>query len=78
MRENGGGDVALKVSVTAVPEDGKANRAVIRLLSKVWAVPKSDMVVVAGATDRNKVLLISGGDASLLGRLEKWLEREMA
>ena len=59
----------VKVSVTAVPEGGKANAAVIKLLAKAWRVPKSGMEVVAGATDRNKLLLIRGGDRDLLTRL---------
>ncbi len=70
--EADGGRV-LKVSVTAVPEDGKANAALIKLLSKEWRVPKSAIDIVQGATDRRKVLFISG-DADELGRrLDQWM-----
>lgn len=63
------GGRVLKVSVTAVPEDGKANEAVVKLLSKMWRVPKSSIRVVAGATDRNKIVHVAGDPAELLPRL---------
>ncbi|MEW5729322.1 MAG: DUF167 domain-containing protein [Pseudomonadota bacterium] len=70
--EADGGRV-LKVSVTAVPEDGKANAALIKLLSKEWRLPKSAIDIVQGATDRRKVLFITG-DADELGRrLDQWM-----
>lgn len=67
------GGVALKAQVTAVPEDGKANAALLKLLSKAWKVPKSDMDIVLGATDRRKVILISGDADELRRRLEEWM-----
>lgn len=48
----------LKVSVTAAAEGGKANAAVIKLLSKAWRLPKGAFSIVAGHKDRRKVLLI--------------------
>jgi uncharacterized protein (TIGR00251 family) len=45
---------ALRVSVTAPPEDGKANRAVIELLADTLAVPASSISLVRGATSRDK------------------------
>jgi len=63
------GGKALKVAVTAVPEDGKANDAVIKLLAKLWHVPKSSIAVVAGQTDRNKILHVAGDPADLMRRL---------
>lgn len=53
----------LQVSVTAVPEDGKANAAVIALLAKRWKLAKSTIEVVRGATDRRKILEIRTDDA---------------
>lgn len=67
------GGVVLKASVTAVPEDGKANAALIKLLSKEWRVPKSAIDVVQGATDRRKVLFLSGDPDDLVGRLDQWM-----
>lgn len=67
------GGVVLKTSVTAVPEDGKANAALIKLLSKEWRLPKSTMAIVQGATDRRKVLFITGETGDILASLEQWM-----
>lgn len=68
--EADGGQV-LKASVTAVPEDGKANAALIQLLSKAWKLPKSGFEIIAGATDRRKTLLIHGDTQTLLDHLRQ-------
>lgn len=68
-----GGGKALKVAVTAAPADGKANDAVIALLAKEIGVAKSAISVVAGATDRRKIVEIRGQPAELLPRLQAWL-----
>ena len=46
---------AIKVTVTTVPEDGKATAAVIKLLAKSLGVAKSRLTLVRGATSRDKV-----------------------
>jgi len=66
---DGQGNGALKIAVTAVPEKGNANAAVIKLLAKSWRLRKSDMEIVQGATDRKKTLLITGDGTALLARL---------
>ncbi len=71
--EADGGRV-LKASVTAVPENGKANAALIKLLSKAWKVPKSSLDVIQGATDRRKTLMLSGDAPALLRHLAPWAE----
>jgi len=53
----------LKAAVTAVPENGKANQALIALLAKRWKLPKSAIAIESGATDRNKILLIEADPA---------------
>ncbi len=50
----------LKVCVTAVPEKGKANEALIDLLSKEWKLPKKAFSLIRGETDRLKVLKVDG------------------
>jgi len=66
----------LKVTVTAVPEDGKANQALIRLLAKTWRLPKSDISVIAGARDRNKDILIAGAAQDIHDVLSRWLAQQ--
>jgi uncharacterized protein (TIGR00251 family) len=68
-----GGGTALKVSVTAPPESGKANDAVVDLLADEWAVAKSAISVVSGATGRRKVVEIRGPSQELLTKLQGWL-----
>ncbi len=55
-------DGVLKVWVNAAPEGGKANRAVIELLSKLLKVPKSSFSIISGETSRRKVIQINGVD----------------
>lgn len=63
----------LKIAVTAVPEAGKANAAMIKLLAKEWHLPKSALGIAAGATDRRKVLMIEGETNALMDRLGAWI-----
>jgi uncharacterized protein (TIGR00251 family) len=51
---------ALRVAVTAAPEKGKANQAIVALLSKTLGVPKSAIEIASGDTSRQKRLLIHG------------------
>ncbi len=60
------GEKRLRIKVTAVPEDGKANDALIKLLSKTFSVPKSKITIVRGAKARLKEVEIEGGQESLL------------
>ncbi len=65
------GRPALMVRVRAVPANGEANTALIRLLAKAVCVPPRDVALVSGATGRLKRLLISGNGPTLLAALEK-------
>lgn len=47
---------SIRVYVTAVPEAGKANAAVLKLLAKALGVPKSRLVIVQGGNGRDKVV----------------------
>jgi uncharacterized protein (TIGR00251 family) len=67
------GGVALRVAVTATPEDGKANAAVIALLADAWDTPKSSLSVIAGAADRRKTIHLQGDPRRLMQALELWL-----
>ncbi|MCB1331811.1 MAG: DUF167 domain-containing protein [Maritimibacter sp.] len=48
-------DEGLRVWVTTVPEDGKANKAVVKLLADALGVAKSRLTLLRGATSRDKV-----------------------
>ena len=48
----------LRVSVTAPPEDGKANRALLKLLAKEWKVAKTDLQIIKGQKGREKLVKI--------------------
>ncbi len=69
VADTASGGKALKVSVTAIAEAGKANEALIKLLAKTWRVPKSGFTLIAGAGDRNKILHVSGDPDELMSRL---------
>lgn len=51
---NAHGQKVLKVKVTAVPEEGKANEALIKMLSRTLHIPKSAISLVRGTTSRVK------------------------
>ncbi len=73
VEEIDGGEMALKGRVTAPPEGGKANAAVIALLAREWGLPKAAIELVAGAGARQKRLRVTGDPAALKARLESWL-----
>lgn len=55
--EHGG---ALKVAVTAPPEDGRANQAITELLRDWLGLKRSQVELISGSTNRNKQFLIRG------------------
>lgn len=65
LHEASDGAVSLAVKVTAVPDKGRANKAVIETLAKACRLPKSAFTLVSGETERNKTLLVTGNLAGL-------------
>jgi len=51
---------SLKVQVTAPPEDGRANEAVIELLAETLGVKRRQVGIVSGASSRDKVVRVTG------------------
>ena len=51
---------ALKVAVTAPPEDGRANEALVEVLKDWLGVRRSQIALLSGDKNRNKVFLIHG------------------
>ena len=64
----------LQARVRAVPEDGKANAALIELLAKSIGLTKSSISISAGAASRLKTVHIAGDRTALEKRLTTWLE----
>jgi len=65
------GATVLRVRVSAVPDKGKANAAVIAVLAKALGVPKSTITLLTGDTARLKTLHVSGDPDDLAAALAK-------
>lgn len=59
-------DDVLQARVSAPPVDGKANRALCRLVAKQAGVAPSRVTVVRGEKSRQKLLLVEGVDEAEL------------
>ena len=57
MAEQGG---SLKVAVTAPPQDGKANKALLEVLRDALGLKRSQIELVSGQTSREKRFLVRG------------------
>jgi uncharacterized protein (TIGR00251 family) len=66
--EDFGGETVLKARVRALPEQGRVNEALQRLLATWLKVPPSLVKVAQGGKSRLKQVLIEG-DASAISRL---------
>jgi uncharacterized protein (TIGR00251 family) len=51
---------ALKVAVSAPPEEGRANAAIVEVLKDWLGVKRSQVALLTGAANRNKVFLVRG------------------
>jgi uncharacterized protein YggU (UPF0235/DUF167 family) len=71
--EDGPEGAALKVRVRAVPEDGKANAAMIETVADWLGVPKRSLTLASGGKSRNKALFLEGDPSALAARLEAQL-----
>lgn len=63
--EAAGGRTILKARVRAVPEKGKANAALVKLIARWLGVPRTAVRCTAGARSRVKTLEIAGDGATL-------------
>ena len=64
-----------KVAVSAPPADGRANDAVVELVSDLLGVKRSQVTLVRGASARSKVVEVEGMSA---GAAEARLARALA
>ncbi|PKB68547.1 MAG: hypothetical protein BZY81_01515 [SAR202 cluster bacterium Io17-Chloro-G4] len=65
----------LRLRVTAPPQDGKANLAVISLLAETLGVPKSRLRIIRGHGSREKVVQVTALTPEDLGRALKAIGR---
>lgn len=64
----------LKLAVTAAPEKGKANKAVIELLADTLRIHESSIHIISGESSRDKRVLIEG---LILKDLKSLLSRQV-
>lgn len=70
IAETSDGRMHLKARVRAVPENGKANEALEKLVAKWLGVPRKSVLVVSGGTSRLKTVAVDGSSADLTARIE--------
>jgi hypothetical protein len=61
-------DGTLKLAVTAVPEEGRANAAVVALLAEALGVPRGAVAVARGRAARAKTVTVDGLDEAEVRR----------
>jgi len=63
---------SLKITITAPPVEGKANKKCIAYLAKYFNVAKSKIEIISGQTSKNKFIKIYDiSQKEFLGKLEK-------
>jgi uncharacterized protein YggU (UPF0235/DUF167 family) len=76
--EDGDGRMWLLAQVTAAPESGRANLAVVALLAEALGVAPSACELVAGAASRRKRVRVRGDPAVLGGVMADLSQGEAA
>ncbi len=67
------GDLILHVRVTAIPEKGMANKALIKLLSKKFKLSKSSFEIKRGTLSRTKMFMVKCPENLFLEKCRKML-----
>ena len=57
-------DGCLKLAVAAPPVEGKANKAVVTFLAKIFGVPVRDVTVKTGTQSRKKLVVVKTVDVT--------------
>lgn len=66
------GTAVLRVRVNAVPDKGKANKAVITLIAKTLGIAKTAITIKSGETARLKTIAIIGNTAGLMENMAQF------
>ena len=61
----------IKVKITALPIDGKANKALVEYLSKNFKIPKTSIAILKGETSKEKTILFKTLDEDKVNNLYK-------
>lgn len=72
------GGVVLKAAVTAAPENGRANAALMRLLARHFGLAPRDLTLVTGQSHRRKVIEFAGDPILLAAQLAPKLTMDPA
>ncbi len=62
----------LRINVVSVPEKGKANKELIKFLSKELDIAKSNIEIISGESNHFKKLKINSTSPFIINKLEQW------
>ena len=62
------GDI-IKVKITALPIDGKANKALVEFFAKNFKIPKTSIEILKGETSKEKTILFKTMDENKVNNL---------
>jgi uncharacterized protein (TIGR00251 family) len=77
IEERDDGTSVIRVRVKAVPDNGRANAAVLALIAEALGIPKSHVRLVAGEASRLKTVAVEGNPGALTSRLETLLQKSV-
>lgn len=49
-----------KIKVQTPPENGRANKEIIKLIAKFFDVPRSDVKIISGESSKTKIIEVFG------------------
>jgi len=64
---------AVKIAVGEAAQDGKANKAIVRLIAKGLGLPVASVEITSGMSSRRKRVFLCGDAAALRQNILDWL-----
>ena len=65
----------LKIQIAAVPEDGRANAALIEYLSEIFELSQKSIKIIKGSTAKNKQVFLSAAFEDIQAKINNMLEQ---
>lgn len=62
-------DGTIKIRLSAAPIDGNANNELIKILSKTFDCPKSNIEIIVGISNKQKLVAIYGLDSDRVNQI---------